>query len=188
MPKSYILKVWVYPIFLFFFFFTFLFLFLSTVGVSIFSFWQNLIIFFISGNSKDILLRILFAIIYLFLTLFFVYLIKIEFFPTFLERITILKGEDGRVSITQKAIWELVEKELDKFSYVKSLKMYVTSKDGTNFRLHLFIDLIGNNSDLRNIEEKAYLISKSVKESIFNKTGIKIDKVMVSIEGVKYQY
>ncbi len=188
MPKSYIVKEWAYPVLLFFFLFTFLMLFLSSVGLVIFSFWQKILIFFISAGGEGLIIhRVIFSILYFLLILLFLYLLKLEFFPTFLEKLTILKTDDGNIDISQKAIWDIVERKLKEFPYVKNLKMYIV-KSYEEFVLYLKVDLVGDDSDLADIEKKAYKISKGIREYIYEGTGIRIEKVNIEIERLKYEF
>ncbi len=188
MPRSYILKEWAYPVLLFFLAFTFLTLFLSSIGFPIFSFWQKLLIVFILGSGKTIFHKVLFSISYFLFLALFLYLLKLEYFPTFLENITILKNDVGRVRISQRAIWELVEKRLKDFPYVKSLRMYVTTTQDAGFSLHLHIDLVGDDSDLSDIEKKAFIVSSKIREYIYDAIGIQIKEVDVVIEGIRYSF
>ncbi len=188
MPRSYILKEWAYPVLLFFFVFTFLVLFLSSIGFPVFSFWQKLLVVFILGSGKTIFHKVLFSILYFLFLILFLYLLKLEYFPTFLENITILKNDVGKVRVSQRAIWELVEKKLKDFPYVKSLKMYITSTQDADLSLHLHIDLVGDDSDLSDIEKKAFIISSKIREYIYDAIGIQIKEVDVIIERIRYSF
>jgi len=187
-PRSYILKEWAYPVLLFFFVFTFLVLFLSSIGFPVFSFWQKLLVVFILGSGKTIFHKVLFSILYFLFLILFLYLLKLEYFPTFLENITILKNDVGKVRVSQRAIWELVEKKLKDFPYVKSLKMYITSTQDADLSLHLHIDLVGDDSDLSDIEKKAFIISSKIREYIYDAIGIQIKEVDVIIERIRYSF
>ncbi len=186
-PRAYLLKEWAYPILLFFFLFTFLALFFSSLGITVFSFWQKALIFFISPAFNSIFQRFLFPIIYFLLFIFFVYLIKLEFFPVFLENITVLKDEVGQIRVSQKALWEVVERKLSTFPYVKALKMYVTCRD-EKFFLYLHVNLVGDDSDLEDVKQKAYVLASELREYIYEGIGLKIDEVNVVIEGLKYTF
>jgi len=186
-PRSYILKEWAYPVLLFFFLFTFLALFVSSLGFSIFSFWQKALIWFISGASYSQIYKIILSISYFSLFILFLYLVKLEFFPTFLENITIFKDDIGKIKISQRAIWEVVERRLSEFPYVKKLKMYITEVE-KRFYLHIHVDLVGDDSDLSDIENKAYNLAKEIRRYIFEGIGIEIAEVEIVIEGLKYNF
>ncbi len=187
MPRSYILKEWAYPVLLFFFVFTFLALFLSSIGISLFSFWQKILVAFILGGGGTLFHKVLFSLSYFLFLVLFLYLLKLEYFPTFLENITLIRNDIGKVRVSQRAIWELVERKLSDFPYVKTLKMYITAQD-MNFSLHLHIDLVGDDSDLSDLEKKAFAISSELREYIYDAIGIQIKDVDVLIEGIRYSF
>ncbi len=185
MSKSYTIREWFYPVCLFFFLITFFVLFLNSIGLTIFSFWQKALIFFLSANTRSVLGKFSFPVVYFLLSVLFLYIIKIELFPAFLENITLIKTDEGEVKISQKAIWEVVEKKLPEFPFVKKTKLYIRAKNNV-FILYLHTELVGDNSDLRDIEKKAYDLATGLRDYIYKSTGIGIKKVVVYIEGLRY--
>ena len=183
------MKGLIYSVMLIFFLFTFFVLFLSSIGISIFSFWQNALVYFITFGNGAFFTRIIFAIINILFLSLFLYLIKLEFFPSFLSEITLIKNDEGKVEINQKAILDIVEQQIKKFPFIKYLKPYIVPlRNSEGFKLILKGEFISKDSNFSDLHDKALLVSSKVREFLFETVGTEIKEVDITIEGIKYEF